>query len=415
MSGVRGKGEMALWEDAVRTFTRPAGWTTISQTMPSTTLTKARPVADQEHRPRQLKKVRVEYKDDARFVTCFCGTKVTRSIVPHLKKKHSRLWKTWIHKFIELRGDGLPLKRIMRVFRAGSGQLLFSWTVVEREIRKVVESGEAEYVPPPVTKVSRWKPKDFQLEKTTLWDFPRRGDWAVHRGDYRGNWPPEIPRNLILKYTDPGDVVVDSFVGGGTTLIEAWLLGRKSVGLDVSRMAIQTCNTRLAEMRRLAKKDPRASLDEGITPKIVHGDALSASKILPQHGVEAGSVALWCAHPPYLDSLRYTGGNGADLSGVGDPDLFVAKMRVFAGEVSSMLAPDGVLAVLIGDVPKRGKTIFLGKRTLDCLLEEGFELNDVIIKSQHRDRSSEFYFGKKRPGLLMAHEYLFVMSPNTRR
>ena len=377
--------------------------------MPSTTLTKARSVADQEHRPAELDKVRVEYRDGARFVVCFCEAEVNRSIVPHFKAAHRDLWDTWVRKFIELRGLGFPLKRIMRLFRAGTGQLLFSWTVIEREIRKTVESGEAEYIPPPITSVSRWEPENFELEKTTLWDFPRRGDWAVHRGDYRGNWPPEIPRNLISTYTKAGDWVVDSFAGGGTTLIEAWLLGRKSVGLDVSRTAIQTCKTRLAEMRRFANGDPPVSLDESMTPKIVQGDALRASSILPQHGVEAGSVALWCAHPPYLDSLSYTGSNGADLSGVSDPDVFIAKMRTFAVEVSSMLAPSGVLAVLIGDVPKKGRTVFLGKRTLDCLLEEGFELKDLIIKSQHRDRSSEFYFGKQTSGLLMAHEYLFVL------
>lgn len=38
---------------------------------------------------------------------------------------------------------------------------------------------------------------DYELEATTLWSFPDRGIWATHKGDYRGNFAPQIPRNVI--------------------------------------------------------------------------------------------------------------------------------------------------------------------------------------------------------------------------
>jgi hypothetical protein len=50
------------------------------------------------------------------------------------------------------------------------------------------------------------QPADFELEQTTVWSFPDRGTWATHQGNYRGNWAPQIPRNLILRYTQPGRV-----------------------------------------------------------------------------------------------------------------------------------------------------------------------------------------------------------------
>ena len=37
-----------------------------------------------------------------------------------------------------------------------------------------------------------FEPQDFRLETTTVWSFENRGKWATHRGDYRGNWAPEI-------------------------------------------------------------------------------------------------------------------------------------------------------------------------------------------------------------------------------
>ncbi|PIU55984.1 MAG: DNA methylase, partial [Chloroflexi bacterium CG07_land_8_20_14_0_80_51_10] len=82
------------------------------------------------------------------------------------------------------------------------------------------------------------EPKEFSLEKTTVWSFENRGKWATHRGNYRGNWAPEIPRNLILRYTQPGDLVLDQMVGSGTTLVECKLLGRSSIGIDLNLDAV---------------------------------------------------------------------------------------------------------------------------------------------------------------------------------
>ena len=65
------------------------------------------------------------------------------------------------------------------------------------------------------------QPKSFSPEQTTIWSFPDRGKWATHSGGYRGNWSPYVPRNLILRYSKPGDWVLDQFSGICTTLVEA--------------------------------------------------------------------------------------------------------------------------------------------------------------------------------------------------
>lgn len=82
------------------------------------------------------------------------------------------------------------------------------------------------------------QPKSFSPEQTTIWSFPDRGKWATHSGDYRGNWPPYVPRNLILRYSKPGDWVLDQFLGSGTTLVEAKLLNRNAVGVDINPQSV---------------------------------------------------------------------------------------------------------------------------------------------------------------------------------
>ena len=86
---------------------------------------------------------------------------------------------------------------------------------------------------------------DYTPERTTIWSFPDRGDWATHKGNYRGNWSPYIPRNLILKYTRKGNWVLDQMMGSGTTLVEAKLLERNAIGVDINLDAVMVARDRL--------------------------------------------------------------------------------------------------------------------------------------------------------------------------
>ena len=47
------------------------------------------------------------------------------------------------------------------------------------------------------TKIKTLSPKNFKPEINTIWSFKSRGNWATHNGNYRGNWSPYIPRNII--------------------------------------------------------------------------------------------------------------------------------------------------------------------------------------------------------------------------
>ena len=95
-------------------------------------------------------------------------------------------------------------------------------------------------------KITKWEPEDFELEMTTHWSFPKRGDWATHDAKWRGNWSPYIPRNLLLRYSKENDLVLDQFAGGGTTLVEAKLLNRNIIGVDVNDVALARCKEKVS-------------------------------------------------------------------------------------------------------------------------------------------------------------------------
>lgn len=54
---------------------------------------------------------------------------------------------------------------------------------------------------------------------------------------YPARFSPQFVRTFIEEFTEPGDLVVDPFVGGGTTLVEAMAVGRRAIGSDINSLA----------------------------------------------------------------------------------------------------------------------------------------------------------------------------------
>lgn len=165
-------------------------------------------------------------------------------------------------------------------------------------------------------------PTEYNPETETVWSFPDRGDWATHSGNYRGNWSPYIPRNLILRYTQPGEVVLDQMVGSGTTLIECKLLGRAGIGLDINRDAIMVARDRLFfEYMRPMDWPPECPVSTYV------GDCRNLDKIPDE------SIDLIATHPPYAGIIGYSNRRvSGDLSSLKLED-YLREMRVAAGEV----------------------------------------------------------------------------------
>ena len=75
--------------------------------------------------------------------------------------------------------------------------------------------------------------KDSEIWTDSLWIIPERDKTGKHDGFYHGNFVPQIPRQLISRYTKKNEVVFDPFVGSGTTAYEAESLGRHFIGIDI--------------------------------------------------------------------------------------------------------------------------------------------------------------------------------------
>jgi DNA modification methylase len=244
-------------------------------------------------------------------------------------------------------------------------------------------------------------PEDYKPEKKTVWSFPNRGNWATHAGDYRGNWSPYIPRNLVLRYSKPGDLVLDQMVGSGTTLVECMLLGRNAIGVDINPNAIMVARDRLN-----FEYTPPPECGKPSSIKTYIGDARNLNE------VSSNSVDLVATHPPYSQIIKYTrksrGAVTGDLSQL-PLDSYLVEMRKVADESLRVLKPDKHCAILIGDTRKQLHYIPIAFRVMRIFLDAGFILREDIIKEQWKMKGTrEKWRGKNHDFYLIAHEHIFV-------
>lgn len=254
-------------------------------------------------------------------------------------------------------------------------------------------------------KIKTLYPKDFKEEKSTVWSFKQRGSWATHSGEYRGNWSPYIPRNVILKYSDPDDLVLDYFCGAGTTAVECKLLGRKCIAIDINDNAIELTKKNLdfrVELQQLPLSEGKNRLNV-YEPELSVGDARNLSFL------QDNSIDLICAHPPYANIIHYTDSKESDLSFF-DTDDFLKEMSKVAKESFRVLKPGRQCAILIGDTRRKKHIIPLGFKLINVYLDAGFKLRELVIKRQHNCKTTGFWYANsiKYNFLLLAHEYLPV-------
>lgn len=244
--------------------------------------------------------------------------------------------------------------------------------------------------------IKKWQPDNFELELNTVWSFPERGDWATHDAKYRGNWSPYIPRNLILRYSKEGDMVLDQFAGGGTTLVEAKLLNRNIIGVDINPSALKRCKE-------------KCNFKFETTGKIYFrlGDARNLD-FIPEEKID-----FICSHPPYANIIKYSKEIPSDLSHLKIKD-FLMEMKKVAAESYRVLKNDKFCALLIGDTRQKGHVTPMSFEVMNIYESVGFKIKEIIIKKQHNCKKTSFWEAKsiKYNFLLLAHEYLFVFKKN---
>ena len=145
--------------------------------------------------------------------------------------------------------------------------------------------------------------KESEIWTDSLWIIPERDKTGKHNGFYHGNFIPQIPRQLILRYTKSNDIVFDPFVGSGTTAYEAESLGRHFIGVDIQPELIEHVKSKVDNKNYFAELIAGDS-----TNKKTFADI---TEILNKR--KRKNIQLAILHPPYANIIKFSN-NDKDLS-----------------------------------------------------------------------------------------------------
>jgi 16S rRNA G966 N2-methylase RsmD len=241
-----------------------------------------------------------------------------------------------------------------------------------------------------------------EINTDSLWIIDKRDNSGAHSGDYHGNFVPQIPHQLLSRYTKKGDWVLDPFMGSGTTIIEAQRMGRNSIGIDLQWDVVQETEKRVSTEK-----------NERIKTALFTGDSrtVNMSAMLEQVGIP--SVQFVILHPPYWDIIKFSD-DPADLSNTSSLDEFLNAFGQTVDNTTKFLDKNRYCAVVIGDKYANSQVVPLGFYCMNAMIEKGFMLKAILVKNfgetkgksnkqgiwRYRALASDFYIFK--------HEYIFV-------
>ncbi len=249
-----------------------------------------------------------------------------------------------------------------------------------------------------------------ELITDSLWQLGGRSRSSVHKGDYHGNFVPQIPEQMLRRFTKKNDVVLDLFSGMATTLIECRRLGRHGLGVELQESICRDSRERLG-----AAENPH-----DVTTTVVHGDSSSSSlpdKLMPHlQALGRDSVDHVLLHPPYWDIIEFTEGDDErDLSSCESLEGFLEMFEQVVVNGAKLLEPGRFMTLVIGDKYCSGEWIPLGFECMEVMRGCGMTLRAINIKDIQGNEKGKgknnnlWRYRALRNGLyVFKHEYVML-------
>ena len=215
--------------------------------------------------------------------------------------------------------------------------------------------------------------------------YQRAGRYHPDCSAHPGKMLPELARRVVAEYSVPGALVLDPMAGTGTTLVEAALLGRRSVGIELEERWV-----------RLARRNARFVLGSDTARQVVvrRGDATALGRLI---GADAGRVDLVCTSPPYacdvgnLDRTKWGAGGdlcpndernySADKSNLGHlrGGAYESAMSAVYAACFAALRPGGLMVTVTKNTRRKGRTLDLAGLTVGLAQGVGFTYLQHVV------------------------------------
>lgn len=194
-------------------------------------------------------------------------------------------------------------------------------------------------------------------------------------------FPIALCKKLIRIFTkdESEEVVIDPFMGVGSTIIAAKELGRKGIGIELSEKFYNLAKTRVNEPQE------KLITVQKTEPELHLGDSRDVLKKIP-----SASVDLCINSPPYWDILNQKrtadkkdtvsySNLQTDIGNIAGYDEFLENLKVIYSEIFRVLKPNKRCCTIVMDIRKKDKFFPLHIDITKVMEEIGFELEDFAI------------------------------------
>ncbi len=226
-------------------------------------------------------------------------------------------------------------------------------------------------------------PREWLKNQLGVWQFSYESRDIRDKKVHPATFPISLSKRIIELFTHEGELVVDPFVGSGTTLIAARDIDRNAVGFDLKTEYIDLCENRLAQKSLLGKSQQLA----------IHDDARCISQYLTNEAVSL----IWTS-PPYSNLLNRPRKNKSrrfrsneqlgkieqysqdprDLGTLQLDDYTNAMGEIFES-LLPLLRPKGHCVINVPDMWWENKRITIHVSLIEELRKRGYELRNIII------------------------------------
>ena len=273
--------------------------------------------------------------------------------------------------------------------------------------------------------LSNWKQYD-DIFTDSLWVLDSRDSTGAHQADYHGNFIPQIPNQLLRRFTKLNEIVLDPFIGSGTTGMEANRLGRRYIGVELSPS--------VADLARQRIRDDRSTLFNSVTysqpdcvsndeKSIITGDSSSpeiSERIANSlEAMDEHNVQFILMHPPYHNIVKFSD-DLSDLSNCENANDFLERFMSVYDNISGFLQSGRHLAVVIGDIYANSEWVPLQNLITSKLLSTNeLKLKSIIVKNMVNNRAKRNqenlwrYRALANGFYIFKHEYI-VLFQNTK-
>ena len=258
--------------------------------------------------------------------------------------------------------------------------------------------------------LDRWREYDH-VWTDSLWQIESRDRTGGHQLDYHGNFVPQIATQTFLRYSKENDIVVDLFLGSGTSAIEAARLNRRLVGVELKPELVEYVKTKISA----------DLLDTSI--HILQGNsaqpetAARVQEMLAGMGAEHAQLVM--LHPPYHDIISFSD-MADDLSNAPTLDGFLDGFETVARHGYELLEPGRFGVLVIGDKYAKGELIPLGFYCMERMQRAGFRTKAIVVKNisgneQAKGKSNNLWRYRALSGgyYIFKHEYVIILQKPT--